>query len=171
MALIVEDGTGKSDANAYCSQAFADAWHLARGITNWASMTTDERDAAIVRATAYLVQVYRTRWSGSRFKEAQALDWPRVAVPQRDIDGEPYVAHTVVPIEVQQACAELAFKAAAGDLFVDEGQAVKRKKVDSLEIEYQDGSSSRVHYAAIEALLLPYLLGGATSNSFRIQRA
>lgn len=164
MALIVEDGTGKSDANAYCSQAFADAWHLARGITLWASMTGAEKDAALVRATHFLVQRYRLRWRGVRRLEAQALDWPRYQVPRVDVDyGD--VSSEVVPIEVQQACAELAFKAAAGDLAPDEGQTVKRKKVDAIEVEYAEGSSPTKRYVAIDRLLAPYLLGGSGGGS------
>ena len=33
MALIVEDGTGLSDANSYVSVAYADAYFIARNVT------------------------------------------------------------------------------------------------------------------------------------------
>lgn len=165
MSLTVENGSGLSDANAYCSQAFADSWHLMRGMTLWATLSSDEKDAAIVRATHFMVQRYRLRWHGVRRLETQALDWPRYNVPRLDVDlGS--VSSTVVPIEVQQACAELAFKAASGDLSPDEGQLVKRKKIDAIEVEYAEGAQQTKRYVAIDRLLAPYLVGGVGFSGF-----
>lgn len=171
MSIVTEDGTGKSDAQAFCTLTFADAWHLARGITLWATMSDAEKEAAIVRAAGYMQQEYRLRWYGSRVGTTQALDWPRYDVPRADVAGGcGYYLTTVVPIEVQQANAELALKAAAGDLWVDEGQRVKREKVDVLEVEYQDGTSARKRYASVEALLGPLLRDGGSSSSVLVLR-
>jgi hypothetical protein len=35
MALEVEDGTGKADAEAYADVAYVDAFYTARGVTAW----------------------------------------------------------------------------------------------------------------------------------------
>jgi hypothetical protein len=168
--VIVEDGTGKSDADAYCTLAFANAWHLSRGITLWATMSDAEKEAAIVRATHFMTQRYRLRWLGTRRFDTQALDWPRYNVQLPDVDIL-YVQSTVVPVEVQQACAEMAFKAAAGDLTPDEGQRVKRQKVDVVEVEYADGSRPTKRYVAVDRLLAPYLFGANGDSTMRVLRA
>lgn len=167
MSIIVEDGSGKSDAQAYCSAAFADAWHLARGITVWATLSTNEKEQALVRAANYMVQTYRLRWRGWRGSATQLLDWPRVGV---EVVDSPYenglVAANVVPIEVQQANAELALKAAAGDLLadIDRSSAVKREKVDVIEVEYRDNAPTTTRYQSVENMLAPYLAAITTGS-------
>ena len=53
MPLIVEDGTGKEDANAYVDVAFADDYFNFRSNSNWTG-TTQEKESWIVRATDYI---------------------------------------------------------------------------------------------------------------------
>lgn len=175
MTLVVEDGTAKSDANCFCTLEFANAWHLARGITLWATDMSDaEKEAAIIRAAHYMQQWYRMRWMGYRKTTTQALDWPRFEVERRD---GPYIYgyatnwydDDVVPIEVQQANAELAFKAAFGDLLADHERLVKKEQIDVLSTEYFEGSSPSVKYVSVEKLLAPFLkdAGGASISMER----
>lgn len=174
MTIEVEDGTAKANSVAYCSLAFADAWHLIRGMTLWASMSDPEKEAAIIRAAHYMLQHYRMRWSGYRKTSAQAMDWPRYDV--RKVDGplaygySGYIEDDVVPVEVQQANAELAFKAASGDLAPDVARATKREKVDVIEVEYEPGSSQITRYRAIDKLLAPFLKDGGSSGVFQVSR-
>lgn len=44
MALEVEDGSGKANADSYISVADADAYFAARGITLWATMQEVEKE-------------------------------------------------------------------------------------------------------------------------------
>jgi len=177
MTLIVEDGTRKPDAEAYCSVAFADAWHLSRGMTTWATMSEAEKEAAIRRATHFMLQAYRLRWHGWRATSTQALDWPRVDVPIADGPAENGLYDDdVVPIEVQQANAELAFKAASGDLMpdVDKSSAVKREKVDVIEVEYRDNAPLTARYQSVEdllAVLLKTRNGASGGGSMSVVRA
>lgn len=162
MTLIVEDGTVVADANAYCSVDFADAWHDGRGITLWATTSTEEKEAAIIRAAGFMLQTFRLRWLGRRKTTDQTMDWPRYDVERRDgpvTYGQwaNWYDDNVVPIEVKQANAELAFKAQFGDLLEDYSRLTKREKVDSLEVEYFQGSSPTVKYISIERLLSPFL--------------
>src|SRR5438874_13139048 len=112
MSLIVETGAGLADAESYASVAAADTRMAALGLTNWATLTTTEREQALRRSTQYIEQAYRARWVGRRVHLTQALSWPRGWVM---VDGFPVNAD-VVPTEVANACIDLAFKAAAGDL-------------------------------------------------------
>ncbi|MES2637355.1 MAG: DnaT-like ssDNA-binding protein [Pseudomonadota bacterium] len=167
MALIVEDGTGLSNADAYISVADALAYHDARGNTNWADITATEQEQAIRRATDFMEQLYRLSWKGRRTTEAQALSWPRYDV-LRD-DGYYYYASDIVPTEVKNACAELAFKAAGGDLSPDLAQRVIREKIGPLEVEYEKNGVQYTTYRAINNMLAPFLtgLGGAFKKVIR----
>ncbi|HWH74773.1 MAG TPA: DnaT-like ssDNA-binding protein, partial [Methylibium sp.] len=90
MALEVEDGTAKSDAESYVSVAEASAYHSLRGNTLWATMSEGEMEAALRRATDYLVQTYRDQWAGYRATTTQALDWPREEVQIKDAPALSY---------------------------------------------------------------------------------
>jgi hypothetical protein len=183
MALIVEDGTVVAGADSYVSLAVADAYHASRGITLWATMSEAEREQAIRRATDYMVQAYRQRWEGTRVSSVQSLDWPRNWVKQDDyayisvngattIGGFFYYPANEVPLEVQNACAELAYRGAAGPLLADETkqQRAIREKVDVIEVEFAAWTPTKANYRAVEAMLSPFLKssgGGACRSLIR----
>lgn len=157
MSLIVEDGTGKADAESYISVADASAYHTARNNTAWAALSTDTlREAALRKATEYMVNAYRSRWQGTRKTEDQALCWPRYSVV---VEGY-LVDDASVPEIVKRACAELALKASAADLAPDLTQGVVREQVGPIAVEYDRTSPQATRYAAIEAMLRPFLKSG-----------
>jgi hypothetical protein len=176
--LITEDGTGRADAESYCSVDDADTYHANRGNTTWATLTTDEKEQALRRATDYLLEVYRLRWKGTRINGEQSLDWPRGFVERDDfeyqglngstfIGGHFFYPSDEVPQEVENACALMAWKAAAGELAPDLSQGVLREKVDVLEVQYDANSPQYVRYRAIDNLLRPFLQGGANSSKVK----
>ena len=156
MSLIVEDGTGLSTAESYCSVAAMDARMSGFGNETWATLTTAEREEALRRATVYMEQAYRERWKGYRQTATQALSWPRNSVV---VDGFISIASNVVPAEVRNACADLALKAAAGDLNVDLERGVVREKVGPIETEFDRASPQAVRYRSIDMMLAPFLKG------------
>lgn len=164
MALVTEDGSGLADAESYISVNDATAYHAARGNAAWASMASDTvREQALRKATDYLGQTYRDRWAGYRISTTQGLDWPRYDVPRRDLPGNAYSAYyasDAVPAEVVRACAELALRAAAGDLTEDEDQRISAVSAGSVSVTFQQGSSPRKQYPAIDGLLRPLLKSG-----------
>ena len=156
MSLIVEDGTGRADAESYASVSVADAYHTARGNTAWAALaTTALKEAALRKATDYLGQTYGLRWKGYRMTTTQALDWPRELVCRPGFYGEAYYASDAVPTILAQATCELALRASAGDLLDDGGQEVIREKVGAIETEYQPASRFGPTYPAVDRLLAP----------------
>lgn len=167
MSLIVETGAGASDSESYISVVDAATYHAARGNTSWASLASDTvREQLLRKATEYMVQAYRQSWKGVRLNLTQALDWPRSGVV---VDG--YLINSdFVPTEVKRACAELALKASTTTLAPDVTQAVKREKVDVIEVDYADYSSQIVGYRAIDLMLAPYLDGYSGAN-VRLVRA
>jgi hypothetical protein len=159
MALIPEDGSGLATAESYISVADADTRLAALGLTNWATLTPTEKEQALRRSTQHMLQAYRGRWQGYRVHAAQALDWPRYDVC---VDGYP-VSVTTVPVEVAHACADLAFKAAAGDLNADLTRGVVREKVGPIETEFDRNSPQAVRYRAIDMTLSPFLKGSSAN--------
>lgn len=165
MALVVEDGTGKANAESYISVADATTYHADRGNTAWAALATDAlREQALRNATEYMVQVYRLRWKGFRMTATQALDWPRSFVylePVLTGSNESYpqlVSDVIVPTDVSRQCAQLALRASTGTaLIADAGQTVKKEKVGPLEVEYSEYSPSTIRYPSVDAALAPYL--------------
>lgn len=176
MALIVEDGTGRADAESYISVADADTYHAARGATAWAGYSTSDKEAALRRATEYMVQFYRLRWAGYRYTSTQALDWPRAEVPIVDAPSgygsfSAVYATNVVPVAVQRACAELALRSAGGTtLAPDVAAQKKRTKVGPIETEYADGARQSSYYQAVEMLLRP-LFKTAGGDTITVVRA
>lgn len=164
MNLIVEDGTGLTNAESYCSVAAADARHSAFGNAAWTG-TDAVKEAALRRATAYMEQAYRGRWKGTKLLRAQALSWPRYGA---EADGWD-ISGTTVPADVANACADLALRALAGDLNADLSRAVIREKVGPLETEYAAYGAEATRYRSIDMALSPYLAGGGAMT--RLVRA
>lgn len=144
MALEVEDGTGKDDAESYVSTADCDAYHTAMG-NDWTG-TDAVKEAALRKATQYIDARYTFR--GEPVSEDQALSWPL-----QDIDW-PVKALT-------QATCELALKALSGDLYADvEAGEVQSETVGPISVTYSRVSNGgQKRYALVDDLLAPYLRG------------
>jgi hypothetical protein len=151
MALIVEDGTGLSDAESYISVADADAYITAYKGTNatWDSAATADKEVAARVATQYLDITYD--WIGDKETSTQALDWPRVNAYDETgtaIDG--------VPSNVEDATAELMFLHVTGTTLITnttKADYAKREKVDVIEIEYFEGASVQQSFPVVSRLL------------------
>jgi hypothetical protein len=76
-------------------------------------------------------------------------------VPRRDYGD--YYPSDAVPREVRDACAELALRAAAGELAADQGQQVTERTVGPITTKYAAGSTSARRYRAVDMLLGPLL--------------
>ena len=173
MSLIVEDGTGLAGAESYVSVADADTYHDKRGNTAWVTLTTAQKERLLRIATDYMVAVYRLRWDGYRYTTTQSLDWPRIYVPVRDIlsvNAYPeYVDFDVVPQQVKDACAELAYKANSETLLADLEQGVTKEKVGPIEVEYDKYSPQFKRYVQIDSLLNIYFASSA--NQVKLMRS
>jgi hypothetical protein len=163
MSLITETGAGLVNAESMASVADADAHHAARGNSLWATITTEEKEQALRRATDYMAEMYRTKWKGRRASLTQALDWPRYEVRLDDVGYGRYAAYVpvnTVPKEVIQATCEMAYKAAGGELAPDLQRQVIAKTIGPIKTEWASGSPQYVRYRAIDLLLKPLLESG-----------
>ncbi|GJE00556.1 DnaT-like ssDNA-binding protein [Methylobacterium isbiliense] len=180
--LIVENGTGLPDAESYVSVAEACAYHLARRNDAWLDPEVPDefREAALVRATAFIDATYRDRFPGYRVQgRVQALEWPRVSaftlvpdngrsaafLPGQDPlfrSGVDAIPSTEIPREVVAAVCEAALRELTepGSLSPDleRGGAIKRLAAGSVEIEYAGGAPASTTFQAIGLALASLLL-------------
>ena len=152
--FVYEDGTGLPNANSLASvQDFKD-YYLLRNV-DISTLTDTQIEGFLVLGTDYIVQKYD--FKGSKLKDTQSLPFPRV------VNNE-----TIFPTNVKYATILLAFKSQNGSLLADSQQQVKKEKVDVLEVEYMDGSSSEVVYNDVLGYLKPYLSNAG--NVYNISR-
>lgn len=123
MALVVENGTGLANAEAYADAAAFAAWHLAfYGAPTTATNAATE--GAIRRAVAYLDGL---DWIGMPAQgRTQARAWPRGYAVDRDGNG---IGGDVVPREVIEAqhmltVAEIASPGALAPSVITKDQKV-----------------------------------------------
>ena len=171
MSLIVETGDASSLSEAYASVDYADAYHAAMGNTLWATLQPVEKEQALRRAAMFMCQTYRMDWKGVRVNSTQALDWPRYNVEKPDLGVYNIVNPTTIPIEVQQANAELAFNAAAEDLNPVGTQGIVSKEVGPLKVVYDVNSPQGKRYSKISQILRPLLSSGANGVNVPLRRA
>lgn len=167
MALIVEDGTGRADAESYASLAEADAYHEAMGSASWPAATAPEREIALRKATAYVEAGYT--WRGVRTTSRQALSWPRGDVC---VDGVA-VPSDQVPVRLKRAVFELALKALTSDLMPDVApEVVTAESVGPVSTSYgaaRNGGLTR--FSLVDAMLRDLVLSGGAGGSVRVVRA
>ena len=163
MAFTVEDETGLATANAYISVAEFEAYWDDRGFVH-SSYNSAAKQTAIIKATDYIENRYRTRFKGSReFNETQNLSFPRVRL--YDEDGN---LVSGLPKRLKYATAEYAKRALIAELAPDPtvddtGQRVvrKREKVGPIEEETQYVEAGAINifkpYPAADLLLQEYI--------------
>jgi hypothetical protein len=172
MTIVVEDGSGKSDANSYVSVADASDYAAARGLT-FTTSPSGSAEAALIRGTAAIDAAYRSRFPGQRANgRTQALEWPRKYAG--DAEGNP-IGSDEIPQEVINATIEAAVRemASPNSMMPDleRGGAIKEIQAGSVDITYADGAPVATSFQLIEGILsglLNRLNGGATVDLLRV---
>ena len=177
MALVVEDGTGKVDAESYVSVADAGAYAASHGLTF--NVTGDPAIAlaekALRRATTWLDGQYRSQFLGyRRFGRNQRLEWPRSgayvqAVPYGTI-AQDEVPHEVVEATVEAAVRELAVPGALSP-DVTPGRIQKSVRVEgAVAVEYSIGTGGaydqRPVLTVVSGILAPVLGNDSSGGLF-----
>ena len=161
MSLVVEDGNGLSNANAYVSLEDCDEYHADMGNTTWVVDDEDAdniaaRETAIRKATAFIDRKYNGRFRGRRQGASQALMWPR----WNAIDADGFVIESV-PDTVKHATCEAALRAFQGtDLMPDmeRGGQVIQETIGPISTTYAAGAPAGTRFSIIEGLLAPCLV-------------
>lgn len=170
MTIIVEDGSIVVGAETYASVAFADSYFTKRSNTTWPDLDTDVKEGALRNSCRYLDQAYS--WIGQRRAIQQPLQWPRYltnTLRSVGIDlNQLVVGYDTVPQLLKEAQCELALLSLDGPLVpsIDRDGMIKRAKVGSLEVEYEQGAPGRKTYRYIDLLVKDIITGSNTSNLF-----
>lgn len=155
MALIIEDGTGVTGANAYISLVEFRQFAADRFV-NVSAYDDDVTSGSIVTASVDFISVYYN-FLGGALTTTQGMQLPTDEV--------------LINSSVKSATYQATLLNLQGKLFVDSSDinvsgAIKRtfKKADVLEkeIEYQEntGYTSKYPTISIDRILRPFLSGG-----------
>lgn len=161
--LITEDGTGKTDSDSYATLIYALDYHDKTGNAAWAALTDTVREQCLRKATIYMEGEFRARWKGYKNTSTQALAWPRAFVYiepfyQGAVGAYPFlVASNIVPVEVKNACCELALKASTSTLLSDTSQQKLSVQVGPISTTYDKFDRKTKKYEAVEAMLSTYI--------------
>lgn len=148
ISLVVEDGTGLSNANSYCDLDYALEYCVMKGYSNWQTLSEDMQKVYLIRGTEFVDNFYN--WKGRRGRASQSLSFPRL-----DLYDDDYYQINGIPDKLKKACIEAAFlNASSGSdtLFTtkDENGAIKKQKVDSLEVEYFSNQQNETNQASVD---------------------
>lgn len=129
--IIVEDGSIVPNANSYVSVAELEQYTTDRGI-----ILLSDASQSLLKAMDYLETL---SYKGRKTERTQPLQWPRKGVV---IDGY-LVRDDEIPQLLKNAQMQLAVSIDQGvDPLETQEQSVVREKVDVIEVEYSEFSSS-----------------------------
>lgn len=173
MALVVEDGTGKSDAESYVSISEVDSYFSLRGVADWDGLPaspspTAAQEAILRKATEYIDSTYAELFKGSRVVSDQALAWPRYGA---EVDGVT-LASDALPVALKRATCEVAKLIAGGEdvtPVLERGNRIKTKTETvgpiSQRIAYADDAPVVNIYTAVHRYMKPLLDSSASVRS------
>lgn len=146
--------------DSYLSVADADTYWTNKNNSVWSAASTAEKEAALREATQYIDSAYS--FIGQQIT-SNVLAFPRhdVEITSGNFAGVYYDSETIPP-QIENACAELALEGLSARLAPSEsrGGAIKREKVDVVEVEYLDWAPSGTTYRFVSMILKPLLSGG-----------
>ena len=167
---------GSATANTYVTLAVADQYHEDRppAGTTWSGAASDAvKNAALLWATTLLDSLFE--WTGSpAVPETQALLWPRTGMLYRNGVSVP---STIIPVELQEACAEYARQLLADDRAADsdiETKGVTAFTAGPVSFTFKDSVTAKVvPDAAVHLLVAEWYsaIRGRASMMVELQRA
>lgn len=160
MAIIVEDGSIVTGANSYASEAELTAYAAARATTLTATAET-----LLIQAMDFIESL---SFIGDKKTKDQPLQWPRENVY---IDGFEYES-TEIPQQLKDAQMAVALSIDAGiNPLGAITRAVKREKVDVIEVEYMDNAAAVDISRSISTAIQKLIKGGSYGGvNFRVIR-
>lgn len=187
--LVVEDGTQVANANSYLSVANAQLYFDARLYPEaWNAFDPDKKSAALQWATKLIDA--NTQWKGWRAGTVQALEWPRIYVPDTRMNpyhftydplapwpqqGAVYQSN-VIPKLLKDAVAEMAGEMAKIDRAA-EWEAIGVQSIGlgqgALNVSFASGAERlrRLFTDAVANYLMPLGFPMGYTSQARVYRA
>ena len=131
MALIVENGTGIEDANAYINIPYVENYLMGDRFALFTALSEDGKEAAIIAGTQLIDISYE--WMGNRKTLEQGLAWPRTGV---ELDG--FTVNGVPAAVKKAACEAVWLSMTEESLFSTENnKEVARERVEgAVDVSY-----------------------------------
>lgn len=156
MALIVEDGSGLTNAESYASVAeFKD--YADKVGHDYTGYTDTKIEQALRRATTWLDARYARSFKGEQTKTDQALQWPRTGVWYRLFS----VGAFTIPDKLKNALCEAAWRelVTPQSLSPDRTENVKRDRVGDVETEFRSQAVGLApSFPAVDSLLVDLVM-------------
>ncbi|MBU0651179.1 hypothetical protein KKC59_04645 [bacterium] len=154
--LIIEDGTGKADANSYIDLAFSNQYFEDRLYSSkWNELSDDDKTRALLMS-ANILDTY-VDWRGRRTNKDQVLVFPRYG-----LEDEGYaVLNNEIPIKIKKAQAELALFIVLEDRVADRGDiGIKEIQVESIKLVFDKEDFLQVVPDVVINYLKPFIYMG-----------
>lgn len=160
--LILEDGTAASaSANTYVEVTDVDTYCSNRGLTAWASLSTDDKETAILRAMDY-IETFDFKGEKSDFENP--LEWPRYGVYAEYFDitllpADALAYYQEIPKQIKYAVCQAAYEESQSEGCLQESSTsnIKREKIDVLETEYFSDKPSVTVFRRIEGFVSKFI--------------
>jgi hypothetical protein len=163
MALVIEDGSAKPDAQSYVSVADVVTYATLYGFSH---AHVDE--AVVMRAMRYLEGAYFERWIGLKRTEEQALSWPRAWATRQD--GYTNL-ESAIPVEVKNAVCALAIRSTTGvnhSPDISRSDVAIEEEIGPIRVKYATNAPRVTVYRDIDLMLKPVLRSnGVNSRIYR----
>ena len=170
MALVVEDGTGKSDADSFISLLDARSFAEKYGINLPADDTA--ADVALRQGCQY-VELQQKCFSGSRLTATQALSWPRTGATNA-YNFEYDDGYMPKQLGFAQVYAAAEYAAGTDVRATDDGKSIASEQVTgAVAVSYFDNGktgSSVVITRAMDELAPLLVVSGNNGFEFRVGR-
>ena len=161
MALVLEDGTGIANADAYVDVDFVTEYASKFGKVGWSELNVTVKEVHIRRATQFADNVYLNDYPPLKSDQ-------RLSVPSSSL----YVRGTKisdVPIQVKEAVAELAIISVTNDLAaIQTDRQPTQRTVKVGDVSKSETFSSEFYrkiFHSVEMMLRPLDRGISTYNS------
>lgn len=162
MAVTLQADPTLAGFNAYCTRAFVNEFLLEKRLfaTGWENVAN--KDAAIFWATR---EMDRLNYTGARAVSAQRHEFPRAGIPD--------VGNDEIPVQLQEATAELSYYLGQVDRSQPDNQEVYQEiKAGPISLKFREASTGRELTSempgSIRALVRRYLAGGAVGPLNRL---
>ena len=150
--FVVEDGTGKTDATSYVTEAeFRQYWeNLGKTYPVDVAPATTESDKIKAYLNIATQFVDSSSWSGCEVSTTQSLKWPRIGM----VDSKGVVLSTVIPQAVKDAVCYLG---SVSNRLTEIHDNVSSQSFGPVSTTY---NGVGVRFPVAEKLLEPYLISG-----------
>lgn len=158
--LIVEDGTGKPDAESYISVEEADELNEKFGNVGWSART--DKEVKLRRATRYFDMTFGA-YVAAQIKlnpPQQLLHYPAYVLGEAKPSSP-----MALPRLLKEIIAELAFIDGITPLYGTVKRSKKKVKVGTLEVEYDGESDEGPKFTGVMALVSGLMPQGDVASS------